>query len=557
MPSYDLLEQPSLMLRPRGGGDIVEVGWAEALLRADEFESLVVDLPTQVPALLRHALLPIVLDALGSPVDLHEWSRRFTEGRFTQPERERLLAYCEEHRDRFDLFGADAPFAQVADLRTAKVETKGSALLVATAATGNNVPLFASRTEGDPLPLSPAQAVRWLLHTHCWDTAAIKTGAVGDPKVKAGKTTGNPTGPLGQLGLIVPEGRTLYETLLLNLPIGKQGLAGTPQWRRAPAEAAWQTRAPDGLLDLWTWQSRRIRLIPEQTPDGLRVTRIVLCAGDRLEALPEWETHTAWKFTKSKKSRIGAERSPRRHQPGKAIWRGLDALLASEYQPGSGDGWETSSLLLQLAELQEHQAVSDEYPLRLQTFGMSYGTQSAVIEDVLHDAIPLPVTALRTDGLAYAVLLEVAQQAEDLATAINNLSADLRRASGADPIPWDKGQRPGEFVLHLLDPLVRQLLTKVRAAGEDDDLLNRGQVVWEQRAWLLAREVSEPLFAAAPASVFSGRTAMRNNRPVTYSLGTAESNFRRRLAQILPRATEPATERRSDRAAAVLSNPGA
>ncbi|MEV0416259.1 type I-E CRISPR-associated protein Cse1/CasA [Streptomyces sp. NPDC050448] len=43
----------------------------------------------------------------------------------------------------------------------------------------------------------------------------------------------------------------------------------------------WQTRAPEGLLDLWTRQSRRIRRSPETTDEGLRVTRVMVAAGDR------------------------------------------------------------------------------------------------------------------------------------------------------------------------------------------------------------------------------------------------------------------------------------
>ncbi|MEU4834130.1 type I-E CRISPR-associated protein Cse1/CasA [Streptosporangium sp. NPDC023615] len=548
MSMYDLIDSPWLPLRPKGETAVGEFSLRQALLGASEFDSLTVDLPTHAPALLRQVLLPVVMDALGRPPDRQEWARRFTAGGFTDSEQDTLGAYLDEHRARFDLFDAHAPFAQVGGLHTAKNETKGSALLVVTAAAGNNVPLFAARTEGDPLPLSPAQAARWLLHAHCWDTAAIKSGAADDPQVKAGKTMGNPTGPLGSLGVVLPSGRSLYETLLLNIPFGTQPEDDLPHWRREPLTARWQVRAATGLLDLWTWQSRRIRLIAEDTDDtndsddvggGVRVCRVVLCAGDRLREVPEWEPHTTWSFSKAPKGG-GTFRKPRRHTPGKAAWRGLEALLAAERQEG-GDV-ETSVLLRQLAGVQAEGLLAFDYPLRVETIAITYGTQSAVVEDIVFDAIPLPVAALRADEDVYGVVLEVAEQAEGLARAVNNLSADLRRAAGADPIPWDKGQRPGEFVLHALDALVRRFLIGVRASADDPEVLERGRDAWEKLARDRTWEVAEKVLAGAAHSAFAGRAVEKNGRTFTYRLAGAEQNFRRQLATILTRCAPAADD---------------
>ncbi|MEV7782972.1 type I-E CRISPR-associated protein Cse1/CasA [Kitasatospora sp. NPDC088351] len=543
MPGYNLVDEPWLTPRPLGGGPPVPMGLAETLTRADEFEGLAVEFATQLPALLRQILLPVVADAIGAPRNLPEQAARFARSGFTGDEKTKILAYLDEHRTRFDLFDPVAPFGQVAGLRTAKDETKGTATLVATAASGNNVPLFASRTDADPLDLTPAQAALWLLHTHCWDTAAIKTGVVGDPQVKAGKTTGNPTGPLGQLGVIVPAGPTLYDTLMLNIPITPPTELGLPQWKQDPRGPAWTPRAAEGLLDLWTWQARRIRLIPHQDETGeLKVTRVVISAGDRLTAVPELEPHTAWTFTPPAKKTASAlpERRPRRHVQGKAAWRGLEALLAPIRQ-SNGGVFETSVLLDQISALQEAGQLPADYPLQVETFGMVYGNQSSVVEDVIHDAIPLPLLALHQDGEAHQLLLDVAEQAELLSRAVNNLSADLRRASGAEPIPWDKGQRPGELLLHNLDPVVRRLLVGVRRAERDDELLEGGRLAWEQLAARQAWDRANALLFAVPANTFGGRTADqpgKAGKKHTFSLGTAADNFRRQVRDILPRYTD-------------------
>ncbi|WP_327233882.1 type I-E CRISPR-associated protein Cse1/CasA [Streptomyces sp. NBC_01317] len=564
---FNLQDEPWMPVRPAAGaqrdsppdGGANAVGLRRLILDAQEFQDLVVDLPTQKPAIFRQLLLPVVVDALGCPRNSTAWTEMFKAGRFSPEQRKILTAYLDDHHQLFDLFDPVAPFAQVAGLRTAKDETKGSALLVATAATGNNVPLFSSRTEGDPLELTPAQAARWLLHTHCWDTAAIKTGVVGDPRVKSGKTTGNPVGPLGQLGVTLLRGRTVYETLLLNIPFGQASLSDDrPQWRRREtqgdigvtlscATSAWQSRAARGLLDLWTWQSRRIRLIAEETPSGLRVSRVVVAAGDRLTTTPhDTEPHTAWvterltpRGRKNAKSTGTSSVHPRRHRPGRAAWRGLEAFLAvgsrteELHATTKRSGFQSSQLLRQLAEVWK--GMPPAYPLQVELTGIAYGNQSAVIEDIFFDEMPLPLTALDPDGIVYGTLLEATDQAEKLATAVNHLSGDLRRAGGSEPIPWDKGQRPGDTLLHALDPMVRRLLTGLRKVGEDFDLSERGLEAWEQKAGKETWKVAEHIFSTAAPGLFTGRTVTKDGKETVYRLSTAEADFRERLDAILTR----------------------
>ncbi|MCL6281386.1 type I-E CRISPR-associated protein Cse1/CasA [Streptomyces albidoflavus] len=540
------------------GAGPAEFGVRELLLNAEKFADIVVDLPTQRPAVFRQVLLPLVVDALGCPKDAEAWMDMFRAGAFSPEQRQVLADYLDKHQHLFGLLDPVEPFGQVADLRTAKGETKGSALLVATAATGNNVPLFSSRTEGDVLELTPAEAARWLLHTHCWDTAAIKTGAVGDPMVKSGKTTGNPTGPLGQLGVTMPVGSTLFETLLLNIPYGQAGLSDdVPQWRRRSTQGdvkdtlscatpVWQSRPARGLLEAWTWQARRIRLISQDTDRGPRITRVLVAAGDRLEVSPDTEPHTAWVVDSpagrrgKSPARSGVKSArPRRHTAGRAGWRGLDALLAvnavdqDQQATATRSGAVSSQLVRQLSAISRR--LPSRYPLRVELTGIAYGNQSAVIEDMYFDEIPLPVAALDPEGIVYGALLEVVDQAEDLAKAVNHLSGDLRRAAGSEPIPWDKGQRPGDTLLHALDPIVRRLLAGLRQAGDDFDRCEQGLEAWEHKAGQATLRVAEGLFNSAPAALFTGRRVKKDGKEQVYRLSTAEASFRRRLAVILHR----------------------
>ncbi|MFF5407917.1 type I-E CRISPR-associated protein Cse1/CasA [Streptomyces misionensis] len=527
------------------------VGLLNALCEAHTIRRLELPVHTMLPVVLRQLLLPVVIDALGPPRTRQEWGERLNRGHFSPDERERLAHYLgPRYGDRFRLFDAERPFAQVAGLQALNGETKTAAQLVPSVASGNNVPLFSALSEADELLLTPGEAVLWLLHAHCWDTASIKTGAVGDPKAKNGKTTGNPTGPLGQLGVIVPTGRTLYETLLLNTPIMPDGLepGDRPQWAwderpahlgcKAPAEAAWSERPATGLLDLLTFQARRIRLIACETEQGLRVHRAIVSAGDRLAQTPESEPHTAWHHTvKPKKGQ--PQRRPRRHTSGRAAWQGLGTLLAMTL-PVEGDGPYTSLLLRQIGDLRGSGVLSGQYPLGVETSGLEYGTQSAVVENAIGDELPLPVQALLAeDAWLREVVLECVAQADQAARALDGLNNDLRRACGGDPLPRDKGSRPSAQFLHSLDQTMRRLLAGLRSVDVDDEeILDRAQLAWEKSVQIAADREAGLLLAAAPPRAVVGRTVKKGDKEFVYRSGKAIGVFRKMLAEILPRAAE-------------------
>lgn len=530
--SYSLLSEPWVSVLE--GGQSRDVSLRAALSRAHTCAGLALDDPLQAVAVLRQVLLPVLWSAVGVPRTEVEWAQWWRVGRFDSV---KLAAYLDEHQDRFDLFDSQQPFAQVGGLRTVKDETKSISLLLASAATGNNVPVFSARTEGDPPPLSPAAAARALLAAHCWDTAAIKSGAVDDPEMKAGKTTGNPTGPVGALGVIVPLGATLFETLMLNTPIQTQGLRpdDRPQWARAVATPKWNRRPADGLLDLLTWQSRRIRLVPEVDEDGSTVVRqVVVAAGDRLDPLPENEPHTAWRQVDKPKSGE-PRRRPVRHQPGRAAWRGLTTLLATRPEASTT---ESTLLLSQLAGLQVDDHLPRDLPLQLLTVGVVYGNQSAVVEDVMVDSLPLPVAALSPDSVVRQLLLDVADHADQLRDAANKLGDDIRLAAGGAKLPWDRSLRPGEGLINDFTPVVRRML---RGLQREPGRIDEADAAWRTAARAVAWAVAEKVIVAAAPTAFLGRekespsmpSRARPAKPVVYRVSIAEERFRSKLNQIL------------------------
>jgi CRISPR system Cascade subunit CasA len=533
---HNLIEDPWIPVRRDGRSKLVSL--RTALLDSHQIDGLALAPATLMVAVLRQTLLPLVLDALGHPQDARSWRARRLKGALGC---ESLEVYLEKHRPRFDLFDEVAPFAQVAGLVTASSETKPASLLVPSMPTGNNVPLFGARTEADPPALRWPDAAAWLLHTQCWDTAGIKSGALGDPRVKNGKTTGNPTGPVGSLGVIVPTGPTLFETLLLNLPIIPADPRGPhtapedrPQWARPPTGPTWEQRPAKGVLDLLTWQARRVRLVPSlDGRTGETVVReVVVAAGDRLLSVPQDEPHTAWSKVAKPKPGDPPYR-PSRHRSGRAFWRGLDGLLAAGASSGAGASVEPSVLLRQIGALQADGALEDDYALGVEVVGVEYGTQSAVVENVIHDAIPLPVTALAADSSVGEAVLRLATDTDELVKAMDELEQHLCRSLGGESAPWDRGERASERLVHRLDGIARRFLAGLQ---REPWKVDEAVTAWAVQARAAALETADELLSQLPPSAIVGREKQEHGQRRAYRAPLAELRFRDRLRRALPDA---------------------
>jgi CRISPR system Cascade subunit CasA len=206
--SFDLTSRPWLPVQLKTGEEQL-LSLREAFSRADEVRRLAGDLPTQDFALTR-LLLAILHDALDGPQDTDAWAELWEE---PDPFAD-VADYLAEHRGRFDLLHPHTPFFQTAGLHTASGEVSSLNRIVADVPNGD--PFFTTRLPAAER-LSFAEAARWVVHAQAYDTSGIKTGVVGDPRVKGGKAYPQGVAWAGNLGGVLAEGTTLRETLLLNL----------------------------------------------------------------------------------------------------------------------------------------------------------------------------------------------------------------------------------------------------------------------------------------------------------------------------------------------------
>lgn len=516
---FNLISEPWLPVH-LANGEAREVGLYDALVEAHAITRLDLEFPTQEPALLR-LLLACCYRAFEGPQDDAAWWNLWNAPRLPEAA---IRSYFERWESRFDLFSEDEPFLQSPGLEpVGRDGVKTVNNLVAHAPSGNNVPVFTPVTDASGLVLSPGEAARWLVERHAWGTAADKTGAKGNPRVKSGKDT-PPIGHLAWIGFVAPIGRTLRETLLLNLiPWGRSNLIrggpdDRPAWERPPLGPERSTRPPDGVCDLFTWQGRRIRLHPEERAGEVVVSKVVICAGDEIdrEAVRSVDPHVGWHARKERDGTITY--SPLRARPGQQVWRGLSAVLALE------ESARRAGVLSFLASIE----ASGISLVSLLVTSAALGSMSTTLTDLVSDRLDTPLAVLSTeDPAAATVAKDAVIFATAAATALGRVAESpylvYDPASGQDRLPEDDGSRErvraaraalAEELYGLLDAPYRQFLVEL---GEEADPDSRREQ-WAQTVVRAAQDLaSRQLAQLSPAQALPG--------------ARAEADFRRALAR--------------------------
>jgi len=540
------------MMNSREGFSLVDEAWIPVLDaagrrrdvslidlfdQAHELRMIACELPSQTFAILRLALA-ILHRATGGPDGEAAWQDLWRSKKLPHHD---IAEYLGEFRGRFDLLHPEQPFYQVADLRATKdANTYGLERIIADVP--NGIPFLTTRAGQGMEMISPAEAAIWLVHCQAYDPSGIKTGAVGDSRVQSGKGYPIGAGTLGWLGGVYLEGDTLLETLLLNLvPVAPNWQRADdrdlPAWERDPqtaAEESDRTRGPFGLLSLYTWQSRRIRLFGNR--DG--ITGAMIANGDKFDWQDRHllEPMSVWGRSgpREKEQKRTPIYLPRPHDHTRALWRGLQTLLPPPPPPSGEPPSHLSPMVLQwLAHLTVNGTVGQDFQVRPRATSIAYGSKQAVIDEVFGDALTMNALLLVDDSPLRTTAIDATADAEAAVRVLRMLAANLVRAAGGPETAGGEAERAGERAYALLDRAYREWLA--RLGPHSDPLTERRE--WQRRVRRAVARIGGDLVAAAGPTAWAGRTVIdRNGREVHHSSPQAEAWFRTGLAKALPMA---------------------
>lgn len=541
--SFDLTAEPWIAVIGLDGRERLLTP-LQLVEQAGELSSIGGELPTTGFALTR-LMLAILHRSIEGPRDGEHWADLWRAPGLPV---DAVAAYLDRWRNGFDLFSAVTPFLQVAGLATSKDGHSGLEKLIADVPNGR--PLFTTRAGRALARIDHAEAARWLVHAQAFDTSGIKTGAVGDSRVKGGK--GYPDGVAwsGNTGGILVEGATLRDTLLLNLlPYAVDDELvlrwGPPEedlpvWERGPLgpdvaldASGLPRRRPTGPADLYTWPSRRVRLVGD--PAG--VTGVLLAYGDRLpqQNAHTFEPMTAWRRsqTQEKARKEQVVYMPRQHPVDRLFWRGLEAILPVAQAATSGSDaarYLSPAVLSWLAVAVQQEYVPADLVVRTRVTGVAYGAQSAVVDEIVDDQLSTRVAALRAehDTVGEQVLVAV-RRCEAAVQAFTNLAGNLARAAGG--AAEGARARAEETAFAALDGPFRRWVAGLTSSSD----LTSVATAWQGEVATVVRRLAEEAVSSAGEAAWKGRVLLGRH----VDSGRADVWFRAALRKALPLAFPP------------------
>jgi CRISPR system Cascade subunit CasA len=417
-PRFDLLREPWIPCE-RLDGSRVELGFEDTLLRAHDLAGVHDESPLAT-AMIHRLLLAILHRVVDGPRSFEEWGLLWDQRCFDAGQ---VGSYLARWRHRFDLFDADRPFLQVP--RLAEVLFKERDGKEAEVLPGRRVALecsyYAGATwllehGGDEAGLTPAEAARAMLGFQGFGPGGRILNDSGYPKAC----------PLRAGAVVLARGRTLWETLVLNLLVPDRSLPpaspdDAPAWEQAiPAERT--KRTVRGWLDALTWQPRRVELLPQVAQGTLLVTGVVTGVG--LETQGDWIEPMHALFVRDPKR--GAEAV--RFDPDRSPWRDATALFQAS---GVGGEHRRPAVCAQIAALVERDALTRSSLFTIDLYGLA--SSQAAIGLWRAERMPLPL-GLLTDPERLNVVHEALRAADATEAALRGAVWVLARhalASGA------------------------------------------------------------------------------------------------------------------------------
>lgn len=507
-------------------GSRYELSLRDCFVQGEQVRKISAELPTQSFAILR-VLLAICHDAIGFHTE--EDIEDLLDGGIDVST---IVEYLESMKDRFDIFHAERPFFQVADLHTSKNEVAGLEKIIADIPNGD--PFLTSRG-GEALERIPAsEAALWLVHTQAFDPSGIRAAAVGDPHTQGGR--GYPIGPAwaGQVGGVVLHGPHLLKTLALNIVATAESDADRPVW--AQPEAQTQLRQlepqPKGPVELLTWQSRRVRLVG----DASGVTGVVLCQGDKMtpQNRQGLEAMTAWRYSEPQTKKLGYPVfMPKKHDPSRSAWRGLPNILAKQ-DDGKGRATLPPGTVQSLHDHAE--SASDVMSVVVETVGIDYGPNEATVAACVYDQLDLRASLLSKDAVPVVTMVHDAVSHTDAAVyAVGRLGHNLS-ASAGDFDGLDGAATQAKMVAWAeLDAEARRWLASLDAASDPVEAHRR----WQTTACTVLQSCAQRLVEQASPAAIEGR---KTNRGFICS-ALSEIYFNKALCEALPLAEQYAKDK--------------
>ena len=490
-------------------GGTCELSLADTLVRAHEIREIFDESPLVTLAL--HRFLLAILHRSFGPRGTTEWFDLWKQGRWHE---RKVWDYFNRWSERFELFHADRPFYQVAEMQS--VGRQPATILFQEMAAGNNPTLFDHSFEADPPAIPAARAARGLVARQAYSFGFGKSSpfCLSDSPMLRGFA-------------VLALGENLFRTLALNLirydeehPFAHaNNRDDLPAWEQErPESPRKEGTRPAGYLDYLTWQSRRIHLYPEE--DGVSVR---LCQLQQNLKLTEDAPPDPFKCYRKDEKR-GWVALP--FSEDKALWRDHHSLMEISSQSHSRP--EVFDWLARLAAEPGARNLGLGPYFSFSAFGLATETgKAASISFWRHERLPLPIVYL-SDGHLRGRIADAIGYAEGVARDLRESASVLARTMLESPQSADGQQRhsddarrnvielaPHRFFWPALEAPFMRFVAAIADQRDEHEIRT---LEWRKLARRIARESLEQI----TRELDSGARSLR-------AVAKAERSFSRRI----------------------------
>ncbi|MCX7801221.1 MAG: type I-E CRISPR-associated protein Cse1/CasA [Fimbriimonadales bacterium] len=339
-------------------GDYAELSLLETFRRAAEIRCLA-GTPVEVVSLTRFLLA--IAHVVETPASTNDWARLWQN-----PEAFclRCADYVRSQGDVWDLLHPQRPFLQDAHLQ----KTKNPAHILVYDAARKNNPVWSDHSmASSPEPVPLARLARGILASNAY------AGSSGG---------GYRKGPLCARSVLLADGESLAETILLNLKYDRNH---TPEQIDWTALGAGRPRPSPrmGIAARYLWNSRRVRILPDDAHPGA-ARWVMLSPGNEM---PE-ELAQEDPMVLLRQDAKGAKWVAVRLGPTEALWRQFPNLFVRH------DGVVRHPILRMMETLAEKDALEGDRKLSLRICVVSADAQGPTTEFWRNELLPFQPTVL-------------------------------------------------------------------------------------------------------------------------------------------------------------------
>lgn len=402
IPSFNVLKDPWIpVIRKDGVPD--ELGIQPCLEQAHELKEIRDPAPIIEFGIYR-LLIAFVLDALihagqrpEVPLDL---KLLINQGQFDIDMIEKYIEHC---GDVFDIFHPERPFLQT---KMDNASAQSLAGMFPVTPSGTNVRHWHHKSE-DSFIISASEATRLLTTIAPFMTAG---GAGLSPSINGAPAI-----------YALPSGKSIFETLLLNIPIrsNQDSGDGVIAWLRKRSPG--QERSHATTIESLTWSPRCLQLLPDlQDTSDIQVCAMKFKKGDSTRFT--WiDANLAYRYDKDKVT-------PVRMREGRPLWRDAGPLLLLNE---SEHGRSEQKVLFRRPDVVEQafKLIANTSPLMIQVYGMRTDMKMKVYEWA-KSVLLIPVTLGRSTRLGSLVQQEL-DHAEQVAFYLRTYIRNLFPREGA------------------------------------------------------------------------------------------------------------------------------